>query len=96
MNCTRLQKNIHDMKVETKKETTITLSVCILKFKSILFFKFNSWVVCNKPLSYADHCLKFKYVNVNQETIIKAMALIRINGASIPFFFIKIKEEIKN
>lgn len=53
-------------------------------------------MVCNKPLSYADHCLKFKYVNVNEETIIKAMALIRINGASIPFFFIKIKEEIKN
>lgn len=44
-------------------------------------------MVCNKPLSYADHCLKFKYVNVNQETIIKAMALIRINGASIPFFY---------
>lgn len=53
-------------------------------------------MVCNKPLSYADHCLKFKYVNVNEETIIKAMALIRINGASIPFSFIKIKEEIKN
>lgn len=83
------------MKVEMKKESIIFLLVCIFKFKSILFFKFNFWVVCNKLLLYVDYCLKFKYVNVNEE-IIKVMVLIWINGVFIYFFFIKIKEEIKN